>query len=99
MFKKELAKPLIGKQTYKLPTSKMRIKIKPLLMLKSMKIKMPIQTNFWVLLFTCIFNLNEYFKTSSHLRLHTPIPYSSDKKLGMQQLICKLIAELMDSKC
>lgn len=28
-----MAKPVIGKQTYKLPTGKMKIQIKPLLML------------------------------------------------------------------
>lgn len=91
-----MAKPVIAKQTYKLPTGKMKIQTKPLLMLKNIK-KMPAQINFWHLLFACIFNSNEYFKISSHLGLHTPVCFS-DKKLCMQQPICKLIAELMDSK-
>lgn len=51
MFKEQLAKPIISKQIYNLTTSKIRVKIKPLLMLKTTKIKMPIQINFSHLLF------------------------------------------------
>lgn len=32
-----MAKPVIAKQTYKLPTGKMKIQTKPLLMLKNIK--------------------------------------------------------------
>lgn len=46
MFKKQLAKPIFSKQTYNLPTSKIRVKIKPVLMLKNIKIKKLIQINF-----------------------------------------------------